>query len=413
MKPLDERLNDYLERLLKEQEEARHPQGGCPEPALTQEQSPSPDLESLVGLAWRLRHAPQLQVDPEFAGRLERRLVDRYAELRQRSQKRRPLFTALRLRPVRPALAIALSLCLLLCLFCTSLLVLAAQVTDPTNPLYALRRWEQHVEIQLSSNPASQATLNLQMAREQLSVLARLADSGRGEAYQQGLLDLDRQIDAAASAIERLPAGSQRDQLTRDLAALKSDSIHELRHLLSRLGLPERLATTRELGQLGDTVPTLVHVTVVLQSHSTNGLVTITLTGSDLQPGAQLLVNGAVVEAHETQWQSQGLVVFVANWQGNQRLQSLGILNPDGTVAQTNAITLTSSGESRQHGGSSKPTSTPTPHGNKPTVSPPSHGDQSLVLPLPYGARLEAFTEPGCGGEREHTATPGCKVMKT
>ncbi|RAQ94266.1 DUF5667 domain-containing protein [Thermogemmatispora tikiterensis] len=409
MKPLDERLNDYLERLMKEQEEARHPVGGCPEPALTQEQSPSPDLESLVGLAWRLRHAPQLQVDPEFARQLERRLVDRYAELRQRSQKRRPLFTALRWRP---ALAIALSLCLLLCLFCTSLLVLAAQVTDPANPLYTLRRWEQHVEIQLSSNPASQATLNLQMAREQLSVLVRLADSGQGEAYQQGLLDLDRQVDAAASAIARLPAGPQRDQLAGDLAALKSDSIHELRHLLSRLGLPERLATTRELGQLGDTVPTLAHVTVVLQSHSTNGLVTITLTGSDLQPGAQLLVNGAVVEAHETQRQSQGLIVFVTNWQGNQRLQSLGILNPDGTVAQTNAIALTSAGESHQRGGSSKPTSTPTPHGNKPTVSPPSHGDQSLVLP--YVARLEALAEPGCGGGiRGHTATPGCRVTKT
>jgi hypothetical protein len=48
-----------------------------------------------------------------------------------------------------------------------------------------------------------------------------------------------------------------------------------------------------------------------------------------------------LVDVHGS-WQN-GEYVFVTNWVGNQHPQSIGIVNPDGTAAQTTTITLNSS----------------------------------------------------------------------
>ena len=46
-----------------------------------------------------------------------------------------------------------------------------------------------------------------------------------------------------------------------------------------------------------------------------------------------------------------GLYVFMASWVGNQHPQSIGILNPDGTAAQTTTITLNNSDEHKNGNG--------------------------------------------------------------
>ena len=365
MNPLDERLNDQLEQLSGRN---GHQESGFTKPA--PEWGHASEINGLVELARRLQRAPQIQVHPDFTSQLERRLLRRHVELRlQQSGKRRSLFALLRARPVVSAV---LGLCVLICLLSTSLLALAAQVSDPANPLYAIGRWERHLQGQFSRNPADQASQDLQGARDQLNTLASLADSNHEGAYRQALLDLDQQLDTTASAIDALPAGLQRDQLASELADLKTDAIHVLRGLLPRLELPERLATTDELGRLGDTVPTLTRATLILPAHP-NGRATIRLEGSHILAGAQLLVNGKVMEASGTV--QQGQVIFVAIWKGDQHPQSLGVLNPDGTAAQTTAVTITgtSSGNGSQNGNGNKPTSTPTPHGNKPPTTPTPH----------------------------------------
>jgi len=374
MNPLDERLNDHLEQLVQNSGHDGHQASGFTGPAPER----TPEIEDLVVLAQRLQSAPQLQVAPDFANQLERRLLRRHVELRLQSRKRRSPFVLLRARPL---LSAALGLCVLFCLLSTSLLAWAAQVSNPTNPLYALKRWEQHVQVQFASSPAAQATLDLQFAHEQLNALASLADPARAEAYHEGLLDLDQQLRSASSLIHGLPAGSQHDQLAGEFADLQARAIHELRGFLPRLDLPERLATTDALGRLGDTVPTLSHATLTLPAHP-NGQATIILAGSDLQVGAQLLVNGRVVEASETV--QPGQAIFVVNWRGGQHPQSLGILNLDGTAVQTTAITITSATNGNQNSNGNEPSSTPTPHGNKPPVTPTPRGNPPPVIPTPH-----------------------------
>ncbi len=326
-----------------------------------------PEVDALVTLAHRLQAAPPLQVDPNFAWQLERRILARNVALRQR----RSASTWLdRLFPrselVRPIFGVALILCILV-LLGTSILVGAAQVSNPNNPLYGVKRWEQHVRLSLGGSTADRVELDLQIARDRLNALAELADPAHAEAYRQGLVDLDQQINNATQAINALPAEPARDRLSSELATLKADARHTLRGFLFRLALPERLATTDELGRLGDKVPHLYSTEVVLSSRP-SGQATINITGDNIQPGAQLLVNGRQVQASGSL--HNGVYVFVANWTGNQHPHSIAIQNPDGTVVQTTAIALKISGGAgggngggKGNGnGGGKPGITPTPH---------------------------------------------------
>jgi hypothetical protein len=319
-----------------------------------------------------------VQAAPDFTRRLERRLRLRYAELYRQGTPRRSPLVLLRAYPLRSA---TLGLCILFCLLSASVLALAAQVSDPGNPLYAINLWERHVQVQLSGSPAQQATLDLQLAREQLAALAALAGPTHTQAYRQQLHDLDQQINAASTAIDDLSAGSAQVRLAGELAGLKSDAVHMLRGLLSRLALPERLATTSELGELGDTVPLLTHARLILPVHP-NGQAIISLQGSNLQAKAQLLVNGVLVYASATL--QAGQLLFVAIWKGEVHPQSLGILNPDGTAVQTTAITIIGSTNGNPDDKGNQSTSTPTPHGNKPPVTPTPHGNQPEATPTAH-----------------------------
>lgn len=377
MKPLQERLNDRLESV-----QSRIWQNGqqaigfiLPEPELERD----PEIDELFVLAQQLQAAPQLKVDPDFAWQLERRMLRRHAELRiKQSEKKRSFFSLLH---VHPAFGTILGLCLLVLLLSTSILALAAQTSNPDNPLYAVKRWEQQFQISLASNAGDQAALDLQFARDRLNTIPYLTDPAHATAYRQALTDLDQQLSTAASAINALPAGSQSNQLTHELASLKLDAIHTLRSLLSQLAFPARLATTDELARLGESVPRLVNGTLTLPAHP-NESATINLSGSDIQPGAQLLIDGKPTGVTGALQNNQ--ITFVLNWNGYQHPHSLGILNPDGTVAQTTTISVKTTSENggstkngngdgkNGNGGSgNKPTTTPTPH--KPSVTPTPH----------------------------------------
>jgi len=360
MKSLYERLNDQLEQV-----ESRSQQNGhyasdfiVPEPGLEADA----EVDALVALARRLRAAPYVQVDADFAEQLERRMLRRHAELQlQQASKKRSLFFLFR---TRPALGVALGLCLLLLVLSTGVLALAAQSSNPDNPLYAFKRWEQHLQISLSSSSGDQASLHLQFAREHLDTLPDLADPAQSAAYSQDLADLDQQLRTATAAINGLPTGMQREQLASELASLQSDAIHILRGLLPRLSLSERMATTGELARLGDNVPRLINGMLILPSHP-NGRTTISLSGSNLQPGAQLLVDGKPT-GMTGPLQNGQLIFVVVNWKGEQHPQSLGLINPDGTAAQTTAITIEMTDGNTEHNGNgqgqgnaSKPTATP------------------------------------------------------
>jgi hypothetical protein len=308
-----------------------------------------PEVDQLVALAHRLPSATPLQVRPDFVRQLERRMLLRNAELRQQRTARGWSFP--RLLQAHPIVAAIMCLCILLLLAGTGTLVAAAQATDPDSPLYTLKHWEQYVQVSLPSTSAeSRAELNLQVARDHLHTLASLATPAHAQNYRQALLDLDQHIGTAAQAIHALPPGPGQRHLLSELATLKADARHALRGFLSQLALPERLATTAELGHLGDSVPILKSIEIELPAHP-NGQATISITGTDIQAGAQLLVDGRLVEVSGTLQSS--VYVFMVNWRGDQHPQRIGVLNPDGTAVQTAAITLKKpggNGKGHDHG---------------------------------------------------------------
>jgi hypothetical protein len=364
LKPLPERLNDRLERQNAHSSKDEELRGWLLSPP-AQTSHIDPEVDELVDLALRFQSASPLEVDPDFARQLEQRVLMHNAALRLQQVRRRQSFP--RLWGAHPFFGMALSFCTLLFLLGTGVLIVAAQVSNPDNPLYAVKRLEQHVQVSLANSSENQAEMDVQSAQDRLNTLAKLVDSA--EAYNQALADLDQQISTSSKAINALPAGRSHDRLVGELANLEADARSILRRLLPQLALPERLLTTSELGHLGDNVPLLKSVAIALPAHP-NGRATISISGQGIQPGAQLLVDGRLVIGHDSL--QNGLHVFIVDWVGNLHPQSIGILNPDSTATQTSAITLKTldehgngNGNSNSGGngnGGGKPNGYPTPH---------------------------------------------------
>src|SRR5260221_4772964 len=344
MKPLPERLNERLEH-----HNARSSSGErAPDWLLSSvlALSQDPEADELVALALRLQSAPPLQVDPDYAWQLEQRILTRNAALPRQQPVRG--WALRRLLRAQPVFRVALSLCLLLLLLGTGVLVAAAQMTNPDSPLYVVKHWEQQVQVSLAHSPENQAHLDLQFAQDRLKTLVTLADAAHVQAYSEALVELDQRISAAARVIDALPAGAEHDRVESQLATLQADARHTLRGLLPQLALSERLLTTDELGRLGDSVPHLVSAEIVLPAHQ-GGQAIISISGDDIQPGAHLLVDSWLVEA--TGSLQNGRDVFMTNLDGKQQPYNIGILNPDGTAAQTTTIALNSSDDHGNNNG--------------------------------------------------------------
>jgi len=366
LKPLPERLNDRLERQNARSSKDEESSGWLLSPP-AQTSYIDPEVDELVDLAHRFQSSPQLEVDPGFARQLEQRVLMHNTALHLQKYHHRRTFP--RLWSAHPFFGVALSLCILLFFLGTGVLLVSAQVSNPDNPLYAVKRLEQRVQVSLTNSSKNQAEMDLQSARYRLSTLAKLVNSA--EAYKGALAELDQQISTASKAINVFPAGSGHDRLVGELAAFVADARRTLRQLLPKLALPERLVTCSELGHLGDNVPHLKSVVIVLPAHP-NGRTIISISGQGVQPGAQLLVNGRLVIVQG--YFQNGLYIFIADWEGNLHPQSIGILNSDDTVAFTSAITLKTSDEHGNVNGNSnsgvngngngggKPNGSPTPH---------------------------------------------------
>src|SRR5579859_1232622 len=359
-----ERLNEQLERgeMHLWHDEKR------PDQLVLPAYTPSGDLEvdELVMVARRLQASTQVQADPVFANRLERRLLLHQASLRR--ERSAPGWFFPHLWKTHPVLSVAFSLCLLLLVLGTGVLVAAAQVSNPENPLYIVKHWEQHVQVSLANSPRSRAELDVQFAKDRLNTLAELANPAQADAYHQALADFDQKVSIASDAIQELSSGADRTRLSSELASLKSDARQHLRAFLPQLNLDERLATTNELGRLGAVVPRLLSVEIDMQAHPNEHMATISIRGGDIQPGAQLLVNEQIINTPGSF--QNGLYIFTTSWNGNQHAQSIGLLNPDGTVALTttimvnNALNGNGNGNSNNNGGhgNGKPPKTALPH---------------------------------------------------
>jgi hypothetical protein len=392
MKPLYERLNHRLDQVVSPSQLSEQHQNGF----LLSERDEETD--ELITLARRLREEEAVQVAPDFAQQLERRMLRHYAEVKlQQGSKKYAFFSLFRAHHV---LSAVLCVCFLFLLLSTSTLALAAQATNPDNPLYAVKNWEQHVQLLFAGNAENQASLNLQFAQGRLNALSSLTSANQAAAYRQALTDLDQNIDVSTAIINDLPAGAQHDRLAKELSSFKGDTIHVLRGLLSRLAIPERLTTTNELANLGDKVPQIDSAILQLPAHA-NEKAIISFTGGNIDSGAHLLIDGQLIDA--SGYLQNGQITFRIDWRGRSYPHSLGIMNPDGTVAQTVAIAAQNSGTNSNQGGNNgnqtgngvghngnKPTATPPVNGNKPTSTPSANGNKPTSTPSANGNKPTA-----------------------
>lgn len=377
MKSLPERLNDRLDK--QQRTFVRPGEVHTDKLSLPTDQDDR-EIDELIALARRFQCASSLQVDNAFANWLERRMLRHHLEVQQKKQTTRSWWF---LRPYRahPAVAAICSLCVVLLLLGTSALAMAARTTNPSSPFYALKQLEQHLQYSFASSPADQVTLDMEFTRDRLNALFSVADQDHASDYMEALLDLNEQFTITATAINGLPISTQRSQLAGELSALESRARHELRGFLPTLNIVERLATTDELAHLGDSVPQLINAILTLPAHP-GASTTISISGRGIQPRAQLLVNGSRFQVIGLS-QGNQFVFTTTSWNGDQHPHSLGILNPDGTAAQTVDITTIAprqngndngndngDGSGHGHGGGSgssgssggKPKATPTPH---------------------------------------------------
>lgn len=358
MNPQHERLNEQLEQSLHQTTpDAR----GTNEPP----DEHNSEVDALVDLARRLQTAPQLRVDADFADKLERRMLRHALEYRRETVQLWILPRLWRRLPVVVALLV-----LLLVLLGAGVLAMAARTASPTNPFYAIKQWEQGTLATPTASSVDKPALDLQLARARLNDLITLANPTHTDQYLQALSRFDKQLTTATSSINALPAGAEKTRLAGQLDNLRNDARKELQEFLHTLASSASLATTAELGQLGEQIPQLSGATIVLPAHP-KGTATIRLSGSGIQSGARLLVNGELMQVTGTV--QQGKIVFVLTWNSEQHPHTLGIMNPDGTAAQTSNVTVQTAAKSGNGNGNNNGNGNDGENGKKPEKTPTSH----------------------------------------
>lgn len=232
-----------------------------------------------------------------------------------------------------PAIAAALLLTIGLTTFT------AAAAADPGSPLYGLRLWEQNLKVGLASSPADRTNLHLGYAQDALTALRdATARHNLGPTFDDALATFRDEMRSAATNLDSVPVGGERDGLSARLERLRTQAREDLRAALAILPWPERVATTTVLGEIGDNV---LNVSWASMSYSENGqgqyLWRITMTGSGFQQGAVLLVNGrpagTVISIAPTT-----LVAQLPGDDFDPLPSSIGVANPDNTAAVTTSV---------------------------------------------------------------------------
>lgn len=307
-----------------------------------------PDIEGLVSQAQWLQQAEPLQVDEDFAHRLETRLLARQAVLKpqtarqQRRWKAVPSTTWVR----RPLGAVAM-LCALLLLLLGSGLLVAAHGASPGSPLYGVKRWEGGMRYGLNAQTV-QAAQDYQEAHDRLLMVASVTSpASNTKAYSDALNGFVRSLATFENDVSKFPSGSEREQLAKDLVSLKLDARHTLRGLLTHLTITQRLTTTTELAQLGEPVPLLTKI-IITSTPGSSSQVVITFEGSNIQPGARLVIDGQLVTAN--QLFKGGSYQFTLKWEKQQAPHSLGIQNPDGMNVANNRFNWPATHDGNQGG---------------------------------------------------------------
>jgi hypothetical protein len=357
------RPEEHLERLIEQCENGENPRLFL-----------SDEIAEVLEAAESLRQLQKVNVPPDFAHRLEGEIRARVRSQRASQQLETGRLISLvpsqgvaprpRHSQKRRAWGVALGAVAVLLIAFASLLTLSAH-GFPGNAPSESQQAENQETLTPGNAPQNRADAAISQLRSSLADLSTVVDEGRGDgAIQQALNTVSAWTSNSREAVSALPAGSELQVDQQSLKEALAEEDQTLRLLLKHVDWPMKVAFTRQLGVLGDPVPTVIHVTALAQINET---LLVTLTGTNFAPGARLVIDGKAMGI-VSQRSASLLVAVVGNDEWSSSTHTVGMLNPDGTAAAAQVVFHLHDNDHDSSGGSNGPV-TPTPDSD-PTPRP-------------------------------------------
>ena len=307
----------------------------------------------LQAVGEKLAPLQKINGPPEFIHRLEQEIRARARSLTPAQPAGRPLLllhsqkgSQSTLAPIplarvqghgslrRRARGAAIGLVAALLLTLTSLLTISVH-SLPGDPLYGLKQAGSSITLTFASNQQNRATEAIGQLRSAFADLTMVVNEGRNDdAIQQALTTVATWTSNSQEAVSALNASSELQTTQRDLHTALTQEDQTLRQLLKHVDWSLQVAFTRQLGILGDRVPTVTHVTTTLQG---NGMLQVTLMGTGFAQQAQFMVNGQPMGV-ASQNTGEMLVVVTDSTGWSSGTYTIGMLNPDGTAAAARMV---------------------------------------------------------------------------
>lgn len=276
-----------------------------------------------------------IEVPSDVAQRIEARVRNQSVALQMEGQLAQQRHSSLRKVSHRPVMRrtwiVALGVVAVLLLTFVGITTVAAK-SLPGDPLYGMKQLERHVALAWAGDQGERASLQLTQLQQAMADLNTVVREHRSDAaIQEALATVAADTQASQQAVHVLPAGQPHMALEQTLTNTLKGERTSLHRLLSQVGWSQRVAFTRQLGALGEAVPSISGVTVSWDSSDTP---TITITGKNFAPGVRLVIDGSprgVVLSSTTT--ALRVLVRASDWSGSQ-MGTIGIVNPDRTAAQ-------------------------------------------------------------------------------
>jgi hypothetical protein len=219
--------------------------------------------------------------------------------------------------------------------------LIAAANTGPGAVLYAVHRFEQGVQAQLTTNAAKRVQLHLDNAQAALQAFdSAIARQGHGAELTDALDAFLAEHAAADAALAEVTDSTAHAQLAAALDQQRAQGISLLRKALVDQDWPLRVRLTQALGDLNVAIPAVTNVVLTETSDPADSkgigrITTVTITGIGFQPGAQLLLRG-IPAGTVISVSGDTLVAQVrAAAQAIASQGPIGVGNPDATAAMS------------------------------------------------------------------------------
>jgi hypothetical protein len=199
-------------------------------------------------------------------------------------------------------------------------------------------------------NADAAARAHLRNAQQALDAFDTAVTQHAGPTSVSGtLVTFTQQEQAAATGINALPNGSDRDTLAAQLAALRARARQDLRHRLPPLDWDMRADVTSVLRTLGETTPVVARANINGVTIDGNYIWIIRVAGADFTPMSVLLIDGQpagqIASLTSTQLEAQvpGALLSAGP-------HSIGVGNADDTASIVTGISSNTPPD--DHGGS-------------------------------------------------------------